>query len=179
MKKYIRAVAVAGVLMIGSLTAAYAPSTRADYYGFISCAERQKLPYMHEALIIELAAFFLLLFLGICRLFLPSCNRIKAVVFCLSITMALNLIALACKILEYPIVLRRNGIFSAVEEGSMRSPLFVLAFIHGLLAIGWINIVLKNHLSIKLRRIGSLTLLLLVISVIIFYIATKPVRCFG
>lgn len=179
MKKYIRAIAVAGVLIISVfLIAAYAASTRADYYGFISCTERQELPWMHEALTLELTAFFLFLLLGIGRIFFSSCNQIKIVAF-ISIVMALNLITLAYKILEYPIILRRNGIFSDVEEGSMRSPLFGLILVHAILAIGWINFILKGHLSAKRHRTVSLVLLLLVIAGVIFYTVTKPVRCFG
>lgn len=180
MKKNIGVLTVVCLLIIfWFFIGIYALGTQGRYYGFINCSEREDLHYMHEILIIEFIGLFFFLLLGISQVYLLSYNRIRRILPYITVIMAVNLIAISYKVLEYPIVLRRDGRFTALEEGSMRNPLFILCFLYAITLIGWINLFLKSLLPLKQRLLISLIILLLIITVLIVIIINKPVRCFG
>lgn len=157
----------------------YAFGTQGTYYGFISCSDRDALQYMHEILLFELIALFFVILLGISQAFLLPYNRIRGVLPSITVVMAINLIAISYKVLEYPIVLRRDGRFTALEEGSMRNPLFILLFCMPLPFLDGSTYFLKVHYHQKQRLLLSLILVLLTLTGVVVFIINKPVPCFG
>ena len=157
----------------------YAASNRAQYYGFISCAKSPKLLFMHEFLTLEWMALILFLLLGTIHAFFLCHKKTNNLISYCTAAMVVNLTAITYKVVEYPIVLRRNSIFSAVEAGTMRNPLFIIGLLHALLIIAWSNSALKSRLSLKQRRKSSLIILLLILAGFALYLSTVPARCFG
>ena len=73
---------------------------------FISCMHKEKLNYFHEFLIAELFLFVVFLLSGIARLyFLTFQNR--TLLQYLTYLILINLIAIACLVIKYPIVVRQ------------------------------------------------------------------------
>jgi len=180
MKKSIGVLAVVCLVVISFfLIGICAFGTQGTYYGFISCSDRETLHYMHEVLLFEFIVLLFSILLGISQVFFLSYSRIKGILPYITVVMAVNLIAISYKVLEYPVILRRDGRFTALEEGAMRNPLFVLSFLHAIALVGWINLFLKSLISTKQRLLMNLVILLLILTGIIVFILNKPVPCFG
>ena len=178
----IKKIIVLGLAILVSIigwiyTGIYAFGSQGTYYGFISCAQKEKLNYFHQFLIFEVVLFVILLLLRLKFIFLPLKNRI--LLYSTTAFMLINLLYIAYTVIDYPIINRSYSFLSASGEDTFKNPLFAISFMHALIFTAFLFTFHKNTMSLKLRFTLFTIALSTIIAETIIILSAKITPCFG